>query len=204
MGSAEIDSIVLDEVKQVMEVVVEKESLAQAIGRSGQNVRLCSQLTGWKLNVVDKELADQQGQAGLASSEILIKYLDVDADLAEVLTGEGYVSLDSISTAEESDLAAIEGFDEEIAVLLINRAKEALLTLAMEISTEDQNDQTDLLLVEGVDMSLALELNQKGIKTRDDLAELSTEELCELITMEAEPAGELIMKAREHWFTEDT
>ena len=204
MGSAEIDSIVLDEVKQVMEVVVEKESLAQAIGRSGQNVRLCSQLTGWKLNVVDKELADQQGQAGLASSEILIKYLDVDADLAEVLTGEGYVSLDSISTAEVSDLAAIEGFDEEIAVLLINRAKEALLTLAMEISTEDQNDQTDLLLVEGVDMSLALELNQKGIKTRDDLAELSTEELCELITMEAEPAGELIMKAREHWFTEDT
>ena len=204
MGSAEIDSIVLDEVKQVMEVVVEKESLAQAIGRSGQNVRLCSQLTGWKLNVVDKELADQQGQAGLASSEILIKYLDVDADLAEVLTGEGYVSLESISTAEESDLAAIEGFDEEIAVLLINRAKEALLTLAMEISTEDQNDQTDLLLVEGVDMSLALELNQKGIKTRDDLAELSTEELCELIAMEAEPAGELIMKAREHWFTEDT
>jgi len=204
MGSAEIDSIVLDEVKQVMEVVVEKESLAQAIGRSGQNVRLCSQLTGWKLNVVDKELADQQGQAGLASTEILIKYLDVDADLAEVLTGEGYVSLDSISTAEESDLAAIEGFDEEVAALLINRAKEALLTLAMEISTEDQNDQTDLLLVEGVDMSLALELNQKGIKTRDDLAELSTEELCELITIEAEPAGELIMKAREHWFKEDT
>ena len=204
MGSAEIDSIVLDEVKQVMEVVVEKESLAQAIGRSGQNVRLCSQLTGWKLNVVDKELAEQQGQAGLASSDILIKYLDVDADLAEVLTGEGYVSLDSISTAKESDLAAIEGFDEEIAALLINRAKEALLTLAMEISTEDQDDQTDLLLVEGVDMSLALELNQKGIKTRDDLAELSTEELCELITMETEPAGELIMKAREHWFTEDT
>tara|TARA_Y100000590_G_scaffold22227_2_gene25731 strand:+ start:2031 stop:3512 length:1482 start_codon:yes stop_codon:yes gene_type:complete len=204
MGSAEIDSIVLDETKQVMEVVVEKESLAQAIGRSGQNVRLCSQLTGWKLNVVDKELAEQQGQAGLASSDILIKYLDVDADLAEVLTGEGYVSLDSISTAKESDLAAIEGFDEEIAALLINRAKEALLTLAMEISTEDQDDQTDLLLVEGVDMSLALELNQKGIKTRDDLAELSTEELCELITMETEPAGELIMKAREHWFTEDT
>ena len=204
MGSAEIDSIVLEEVKQVMEVVVEKESLAQAIGRSGQNVRLCSQLTGWKLNVVDKELAEQQGQAGLASSDILIKYLDVDADLAEVLTGEGYVSLDSISTAKESDLAAIEGFDEEIAALLINRAKEALLTLAMEISTEDQDDQTDLLLVEGVDMSLALELNQKGIKTRDDLAELSTEELCELITMETEPAGELIMKAREHWFTEDT
>ena len=204
MGSAEIDSIVLDEVKQVMEVVVEKESLAQAIGRSGQNVRLCSQLTGWKLNVVDKELAEQQGQAGLASSDILIKYLDVDADLAEVLTGEGYVSLDSISTAKESDLAAIEGFDEEIAALLINRAKEALLTLDIEISTEDQDDQTDLLLVEGVDMSLALELNQKGIKTRDDLAELSTEELCELITMETEPAGELIMKAREHWFTEDT
>ena len=88
--------------------------------------------------------------------------------------------------------------------MLINRAKEALLTLAMEISTEDQDDQTDLLLVEGVDMSLALELNQKVIKTRDDLAELSTEELCELITMETEPAGELIMKAREHWFTEDT
>ena len=204
MGQAEIDSIVLDEVKQVMEVVVEKDSLAQAIGRSGQNVRLCSLLTGWKLNVVDKELTEQEGQSGLASSEILMKYLDVDADLAEVLTGEGYVSLDLISSAEESDLSAIEGFDEEIASLLINRAKEALLTLAMEISSEDQDDQTDLLLVEGVDMSLALELNQKGIKTRDDLAELSTEELCELITMDNDAAGELIMKAREHWFTEET
>ena len=202
MGPAEIDSIVLDEENLVMDVSVDKDSLAQAIGRNGQNVRLCSLITGWKLNVLDKDVDKEEVDANSASLDNLINYLDIDKDLANALVNEGYSSLDLISTAQESALSEIEGFDEEIASLLINRAKEALITLAMEITTEKGNVE-NLLSVEGVDMSLALLLIQKGIKTRDDLAELSLEELLDLVEMEKEIAAKLIMQAREHWFTED-
>jgi len=203
IGPAEIDSIVLDEEHQVMEVGVDKDSLAQAIGRSGQNVRLCSLITGWRLNVVDKEEVGQEQNKGAASIQVLIDYLDVDKDLADVLINEGYSSLDLIAAAKESDLMKIEGFDKEICEILINRSKEALLTLTMEISSETEGDEKDLMAVESVDMTLALELNQKGIKTRDDLAELSTEELTDLIEMDEKTAADLIMEAREHWFSED-
>ena len=203
MGPAEIDSIVLDEEKQVMEVAVSEDSLAQAIGRNGQNVRLCSLITGWKLNVVDKDLVKEGEEAGSISVSNLMDNLDVDKDMANVLISLGFASLILISSAKVSDLSKIEGLDEEIAVLLINRAKEALLTLAMEISSDNENEENDLLSVEGVDMSLALLLNQKGIKTRDDLAELTVDELCDYVEMEEEIAAILIMKAREHWFNED-
>jgi len=202
IGPAEIDSIVLDEENQIMEVAVDKDSLAQAIGRSGQNVKLCSLITGWKLNVVDKDEVDQEEKTGSAL-QVLIDYLDVDKDLASVLISEGYSSLDLIAAAKESDLNKIEGFDKEISELLINRSKEALLTLTMEISSESEGDENDLMAVESVDMTLALELNQKGIKTRDDLAELSTEELTDIIKMDEKTAADLIMEAREHWFQED-
>ncbi len=203
IGPAEIDSIVLDEENQIMEVAVDKDSLAQAIGRSGQNVRLCSLITGWKLNVVDKDEAGQEENTSAASLQVLIDYLDVDKDLASVLISEGYSSLDLIAAAKESVLGKIEGFDEEISELLINRSKEALLTLTMEISSEAEDDENDLMAVKSVDMTLALELNQKGIKTREDLAELSVEELTDVIEMDEKSAADLIMEAREHWFKED-
>ena len=201
MGAAEIDSIVLDEDKQLMEVAVTKDTLAQAIGRSGQNVRLCSQIIGWKINVVDKDSADKE--VGSKGTSALVEFLDVDEDLASVLVNEGYSTLDLISSSNKEDLANIEGFDKEIAELLIERSKEALLTLAMEISSETDTKSEDLLSLEGVDMALALELNQKGIKTRDDLAEQSVDELVEIVELDEKKAGELIMKAREHWFNED-
>jgi N utilization substance protein A len=203
IGPAEIDSIVLDEENQVMEVAVSKDSLAQAIGRSGQNVRLCSLITGWRLNVIDKDADREEGVKGSDSFQALINYLDVDEDLANVLVNEGYSSLDLIAGAKESDLSDIEGFDKEISETLINRSKEALLTLAMEISSDNDGEENDLMAVSSVDMSLALELNQKGIKTRDDLAELSVEELTDIIKIEEKAAGNLIMEAREHWFKED-
>ena len=200
MGPAEIGSIVLDEESQTMEVAVAKESLAQAIGKNGQNVRLCSQITGWKLNVIDKD-AEEEDSASINVSDSLKEYLDVDDDLAQILIEEGFDSLDKISNSSIESLSAVEEFDEEIAEALIDRAKEALLTLAMEISTEDdESSEEDIMAVEGVDMNLALELSQKGIKTRDDLAELSVDELKDLIDIEEEQAGTLIMKAREHWF----
>ena len=201
MGPAEIASIVLDEERLVMDVAVTKETLAQAIGRNGQNVRLCSQITGWKLNVIDKDESEEKGQVkGVAS---LIEHLDVDEDLANVLVNEGYTSLDLISTSSDTELSSIEGLEEEDARALINRSKEALLTIAMTISSDDKDETEDLISIEGIDMALALELNLKGIKNREDLAEQSVDELIELVEMDEKKAAELIMKAREHWFNED-
>ena len=200
MGPAEITSIVLDEVKGTMDVAVTKESLAQAIGKSGQNVRLSSQITGWKLNVVDEESAEEkEEEKNLNDSKALIDKLDVDEVLALALIEQGYRSLESIASASFEDLSEIEGLDAEISEILVNRAKEALLTLAMEISTDD-GDSNDLMAVEGMDMTLALELSQKGINDREELAEQSVEELTSIMDITDEHAGELIMKARAHWF----
>ena len=200
MGPVEITSIVLDEAKGSMDVAVTQDTLAQAIGKSGQNVRLSSQITGWKLNVLDQETADEQNQEKSVSiSSILVEKLDVDEDLANTLISNGFDSLESISSSLIEDLSVIDGFDEDISNLLINRAKEVLLTMAMEVSTDD-GESGDLMSVEGMEMTLALELTQKGINDREDLAEQSIEELISLIDISEEDAGDLIMRARAHWF----
>jgi N utilization substance protein A len=183
-----------------MDVAVTQETLAQAIGKSGQNVRLSSQITGWKLNVIDEETAQSnEEEKSQNESKTLIENLDVDEGLAQALIEQGYRNLESISSASAEDLVNIEGLDAEIAELLINRAKEALLTLAMQI-TDEEGEPNDLMSVEGMDMVLALELSQKGINDREELAEQSIEELTGLIQISEEDAGELIMKARAHWF----
>jgi N utilization substance protein A len=200
MGPAEITSIVLDEVKGTMDVAVTQDTLAQAIGKSGQNVRLSSQITGWKLNVIDEETAqNNEEEKSQNESVTLMDNLDVDQGLAQALIEQGYRNLESISSASSDDLVGIEGFDAEIAELLINRAKEVLLTLAIQI-TDEEGESSDLMSVEGMDMTLALELSQKGINDREELAEQSIEELTSLIQISEKDAGELIMKARAHWF----
>ena len=200
MGPNEITSIVLDEVKGSMDVAVTQDTLAQAIGKSGQNVRLSSQITGWKLNVLDQATADEQSQEQAEGiSNILIEKLDVDADLAETLISNGFNSLESISSSPVEGLSSIEGFDDDISNLLINRAKEVLITMAMEVSTDD-GESGDLMSVEGMEMTLALELSQKGINDREELAEQSIEELINIINISEEDAGDLIMRARAHWF----
>tara|TARA_B100001029_G_scaffold178746_1_gene186215 strand:- start:463 stop:1935 length:1473 start_codon:yes stop_codon:yes gene_type:complete len=200
MGPAEITSIVLDEVKGTMDVAVTQDSLAQAIGKSGQNVRLSSQITGWKLNVIDEESAGEKEEEKTQNdSKTLIEKLDVDEGLAITLIERGYRNLESIASASSEDLEAIDGFDIEISELLVNRAKEALLTLTMEISDEE-GDANDLMSVEGMDMVLALELSQKGINDKEELAEQSIEELTSIMDISEEDAGDLIMKARAHWF----
>ncbi|MEK9903545.1 MAG: transcription termination factor NusA [Gammaproteobacteria bacterium] len=200
MGPVEITSIVLDEAKGSMDVAVTQDTLAQAIGKSGQNVRLSSQITGWKLNVLDQETADKQNlEKSVNISSILVEKLDVDEDLANTLISNGFDSLESISSSSIEDLSVIDGFDEDISNLLINRAKEVLLTMAMEVSTDD-GESGDLMSVEGMEMTLALELTQKGINDREDLAEQSIEELISLIDISEEDAGDLIMRARAHWF----
>tara|TARA_B100000530_G_scaffold52995_1_gene29724 strand:- start:9 stop:1469 length:1461 start_codon:yes stop_codon:yes gene_type:complete len=200
MGPVEITSIILDEATGSMDVAVTQDTLAQAIGKSGQNVRLSSQITGWKLNVLDQETADKNSlEKSVNISNILVEKLDVDEDLANTLISNGFDSLESISSSSLQDLTVIDGFDEGISNLLINRAKEVLLTMAMEVSTDD-GESGDLMSVEGMEMTLALELTQKGINDREDLAEQSIEELISLIDMSEEDAGDLIMRARAHWF----
>jgi len=200
MGPVEITSIVLDETKGSMDVAVTQDTLAQAIGKSGQNVRLSSQITGWKLNVIDQDVADQQNQGKSESiSNILIDKLDVDEDLANTLISNGYDSLESISSSKIEELSLIDGFDDDISSLLINRAKEVLITMAMEVSTNN-GESGDLMSVEGMEMTLALELTQKGINDREELAEQSIEELTSIIDISEEDAGDLIMRARAHWF----
>ena len=200
MGPVEITSIVLDEARGSMDVAVTQDTLAQAIGKSGQNVRLSSQITGWKLNVIDQATADEQSQEKSEGiSNILIEKLDVDEDLAQTLISNGFDSLESISSSSIEALSNIEGFDDDISNLLINRAKEVLITMAMEVSTDD-GDSGDLMSVEGMEMTLALELSQKGINDREELAEQSIEELTSIIDMTEEDAGDLIMRARAHWF----
>ncbi len=203
MGPVEITSIVLDESTGSMDVAVTQDTLAQAIGKSGQNVRLSSQITGWKLNVIDQESADEQNQEKSESiSNILMDKLDVDSDLANILISNGFNTLESVSSSAVEDLSLIEGFDDDISNLLINRAKEVLITMAMEVSTDD-GESGDLMSVEGMEMTLALELTQKGINDREDLAEQSIEELTSLIEISEEDAGSLIMRARAHWFEDE-
>ena len=200
MGPVEITSIVLDEVKGSMDVAVTQDTLAQAIGKSGQNVRLSSQITGWKLNVLDQATADENNQEQSEGiSNILKERLDVDTDLAQTLISNGFSSLESISSSSVEELSSIEGFDDDISNLLIGRAKEVLITMAMEVSTDD-GESGDLMSVEGMEMTLALELSQKGINDREELAELSIEELTSIINITEEDAGDLIMRARAHWF----
>ena len=201
MGPAEITSIVLDEEKGVMEVAVTEDTLAQSIGKNGQNVRLCSQITGWKLNVVDKIVSQQEGSDGTSSIDLLMKNLDVDLDLAKVLLDEGYTNLEEISGADPEELKKIENFNEEIVETLISRSKEALLRFAMEVTSEDDKDN-ELMSLEGMNISLAMELKQRGITNREELADMSVDELTELVAIEDQAAAEIIMRAREPWFTE--
>ena len=204
MGPADITSIVLDETKGSMDITVTAETFAQAIGKSGQNVRLASQLTGWKLNVINKdEIVESSGEDEEGAST-LIDNLDIEADVAEVLIAEGFSTLKIISDATVDDISKIEGFDEDIASMLVDRSKASLLALAIDLDSDinAEGNEEELMSLEVIDMAFALELNQAGIKNREDLAEQSVDELMEAVNVDADKAADLIMKARAHWFDE--
>ena len=203
MAPAEVASIIVDEDSHTMDIAVEEDNLAQAIGRNGQNVRLSSQLTGWTINVMSEEdLAAKQQQEASNFIEMFVEKLDVDEDVAEVLVNEGFTSLEEIAYVPLDEILAIEGFDEEIANELRNRAKDALLTqaIASEEDLSSANIADDLLTMEGMDDTLALALSKKGILSMEDLAEQSIDELMDIEEMDEERAGKLIMTARAPWF----
>lgn len=206
MAPAEIESIVVDEDSSSMDVAVEDDNLAQAIGRAGQNVRLASELTGWEINVMSVAEWEEKQQAESGNyMELFVEALDVDEDVAGVLVEEGFTSLEEVAYVPLEEMLNIEGFDEDIAEELRARAKDALLTqaLATEEAIEAAQPAEDLLTMEGMDKALAVLLASRGIPTMEDLAEQSVDELMEVDGMDEERAAALILKAREPWFAED-
>ena len=201
LAPAEIRSIMVDEESHCMDVVVDEEMLAQAIGRSGQNVRLASELTGWKLNILTKE--DAQRRSEEESSEIralFMQKLDVDQEVADILVQEGFSTLEEVAYVPLTEMLEIESFDEEIVNELRSRARNALLTEAIASEEKIENVSDELLHMEGMDSATARVLASKGVVTMDDLADLAVDDLVEMTGMNDERAKQLIMTARAPWF----
>lgn len=204
MSPAEVESIVVDEDSRTMDVAVAEDNLAQAIGRSGQNVRLASELTGWTINVMSIEDASvkQEEEAG-KTMQMFIEALEVDEDVGLVLVEEGFTSLEEVAYVPLEEMVAIDGFDEDIAEELRARAKDALLTSAIATQEHAAEPAEDLLTMEGMDKALAYQLAGVGVITMEDLAEQAIEDIIELEGLDEERAGELIMTARAPWFEEE-
>ena len=201
LAPANVQSIVVDEEKHAMDVVVDEENLAIAIGRGGQNVRLASELTGWKINIMTaEESAAKQAQESDSIRKLFVDKLDVDEEVAEILIAEGFASLEEVAYVPLQEMLEIQAFDEDTIQELRNRAKDVLLT--MEIAKEERVDEVsqDLRDLEGLNAELIAKLAEGGIHTRDDLADLAVDELTEMTGVEEAAAKALIMKAREHWF----
>jgi N utilization substance protein A len=205
MAPAEVESIVVDEDSNTMDVAVSEDNLAQAIGRSGQNVRLASELTQWTINVMSLEDAvDKQEAESAPVIQVFVEHLDVDEDVAEILMEEGFTTLEEVAYVPLEEMMSIEGFDEDIAEELRARAKDALLTqaIASEEQLGEREPAQDLLTMDGMDRHLAFVLASREIITMEDLAEQAVDDLMDIPDMTEERAGELIMTARAPWFAE--
>jgi N utilization substance protein A len=201
LAPANVSSIVVDEEKHAMDVVVDDENLAMAIGRGGQNVRLASDLTGWKINIMDAaESAQKVANETEGLRALFVEKLDVDQEVADILIEEGFTSLEEVAYVPLQEMLEIESFDEDTVNELRARAKDALLT--MEIAREESVEEVsqDLRDLDGLDTELIAKLAEGGINTRDDLADLAVDELVDITGQSEEEAKTLILKAREHWF----
>lgn len=207
MAPAEVASIVVDEEKQTMDIAVDEANLSQAIGRGGQNVRLASELTGWNLNVLTVEQAEQKGEEEAKGIlERFMERLDVGEDVANILVQEGFSNIEEVAYVPESELLEIEEFDEDIVKEIRRRARDALLTqlIAKEEVLDENRPEADLVDLEGMTERLAFRLAEKGVRTQEDLAELSVDELQEFDEdLDDAAAAALIMAARAPWFAEE-
>ncbi|ANY17052.1 transcription termination factor NusA [Bordetella pseudohinzii] len=203
LAPANVESIVVDEDKHAMDVVVDEENLPKAIGAKGQNVRLASELTGWQINIMTPEesLNRQENERASLRATFMDK-LDVDEEVADILIDEGFTGLEEIAYVPMQELLEIEAFDEDTINELRARARNALLTEAIAQEERLETAQ-DLLELEGMTPELAAKLAERNVHTRDDLAELATDELAEIAGMDEKQASELIMRARAHWFDEE-
>ena len=203
MSPAEVVSIVVDEDAHSMDIAVDEEKLSQAIGRGGQNIRLASELAGWELNVMTETDAEQKSEAEMRTLiELFSKQLDVDEEVGLILVQEGFSTIEEVAYVPSAELLEIEEFDEDIVNELRTRARDVLLTQAIvqEEKIDEAEPAEDLMSLEGMDKGLAFTLASEGVVTREDLAELATDDLLEIKEMDQEKAAALIMKARAHWF----
>lgn len=201
LAPAEVSSIVVDEERHSMDVVVDEQNLAIAIGRGGQNVRLASEMTGWSINLMTEEESKTLVEAEAAAIRVLfMEKLDVDEEVANILIEEGFSTLEEVAYVPLHEMLEIEAFDEATVQELRERARNVLLTEA--IATEETLAEVadDLLGLDGMDKALAGKLAGAGIKTRDDLADLSVDELVEITAIDVPQATQLITTARAHWF----
>lgn len=203
LAPANVESIVVDEDKHAMDVVVDEENLPKAIGAKGQNVRLASELTGWQINIMTPEESQNRQQVERSSLRAtFMSKLDVDEEVADILIDEGFTGLEEIAYVPMQELLEIEAFDEDTINELRTRARNALLTEAIAQEERLETAQ-DLLDLEGMTPELAAKLAERKVHTRDDLAELSTDELSEFSDLDEQQASDLIMRARAHWFNEE-
>ena len=201
MAPAEVSSIVVDEDAHSMDVVVDEEQLAQAIGKSGQNVRLASELTGWTLNIMTEEESAQKHEAEYSKTrQLFMEKLDVDEEVADILVQEGFGTLEEIAYVPMSEMADIEAFDEDTINELRKRARDALLTQAIAKEEKVEEASEELLAMEGMDAETAHTLAAKGVSTVEDLADLAVDDLVDMAGVDAERAKQLIMTARAPWF----
>ncbi len=201
MAPAEVSSIVVDEDKHSMDLVVSEDQLAQAIGRGGQNIRLASELTGWELNILTEEESDQKTkQEYTSASQLFMEKLDVDEDVADILVQEGFSSIEEVAYVPIEEMGQIEAFDEDTVKELRSRARAAILTEAIAKEEKVLEPADDLLAMEGMDTDMAKLLASKGIVSMEDLAELAVDELLDLVKVDEEKAKNLIMTARAPWF----
>ena len=201
LAPAEVSSIVVDEDRHSMDIVVDEENLAQAIGRSGQNVRLASEMTGWELNIMTEEESQKKNEEESASiKSVFMEKLDVDEEVAEILVQEGFNTLEQVAYIPINEMLEIEQFDEDTVNELRSRARNALLVQAIASEEKVEEVASDLKTLEGMDGQTARMLASKGIHTQEELAELAVDDLVELTAMDAERAKSLIMAARAPWF----
>ena len=203
LAPANVSSIVVDEEKHAMDVVVDEENLAIAIGRGGQNVRLASELTGWKINIMDaSESAQKQAEETGSLRQLFMEKLDVDQEIADILIEEGFTSLEEVAYVPIQEMLDIDSFDEDTVNELRARAKDALLTLEIAREESVESVSQNLRDLEGLTPELIAKLAAAGVQTRDDLADLAVDELTEITGQSEEDARALILKAREHWFAD--
>jgi N utilization substance protein A len=202
LAPANVESIVVDEDRHAMDVVVDEENLPKAIGSKGQNVRLASELTGWQINIMTpEESQNRQEQERAQLRSMFMTRLDVDEEVADILIDEGFTGLEEIAYVPMQELLEIESFDEDTIQALRTRARNALLTEAIALEERVETAQ-DLITLEGMSPELLSKLAAGGVNTRDDLAELATDELVEITGLDEAEESQFIMAARAHWFDE--
>jgi N utilization substance protein A len=208
LAPAEVAKVVLDEERRRIEVVVPDEQLSLAIGRRGQNVRLASQISGWDIDILTEAEESERRQEEVRSrSKLFIDALDVDEVIAHLLVAEGFQTLEDVAFVPVEDLAAIEGFEMDVATELRQRARDFIAKRDEELEKKrkELGVSDEIAALEGMTPTLLAALGEKGVKSLDDLGDLAGDELLEIApagTLTPDKANALIMAARTHWFPE--